>query len=60
VELLRLNNLIEFVICHPTIIKRNKNTSAGMELVMQEQQVKPTPQEQTTQSSAFLEFSHEK
>jgi len=31
-----------------------------MELVMQEQQTKTTPQENTTQSSAFLEFSHEK
>ena len=42
VELLRVNNLIDFVLCHPTIVKKNKNTSAGMELVLQEQQPQPT------------------
>jgi hypothetical protein len=34
--------LIDFVLCHPTIVKKNKNTSAGMELVLQEQQPQPT------------------
>ncbi len=34
VELLKVNNLIDFVLCHPTIVKKNKNTSAGMELVL--------------------------
>ena len=59
VELIKLNNMIDFVLCHPTIVKRNKNTSAGMELVMQEQTSKNTNQDIAKQTTAFLEFNQE-